>query len=107
MIPLVCVLLMSAVLALSLAAGINFFWRTGFSRALEPAGLVVAAVLAFWLSGVWEGSSRHSWGLLGPLLLLMLAGAWLALRMTRWIIRRHCEKGGGLTGAHAPHRHGT
>lgn len=77
-----------AALTLALACAVNFFWQTGFARALEPAALLTGAILIFWLSGLWDGASRHSWGVLWPVFLLFLALAWGGLRLACRLVRR-------------------
>lgn len=69
------------------AGAINFFWETGFRRALGYGCFFSGVFLLFWASGLWEGASRHSWGVLGPAFLLMLAGAWLALQLGLFLWR--------------------
>ena len=63
------------------AGAINFFWETGFRRAFGYGSFLSGIFLLFWASGLWEGASRHSWGVLGPAFLLMLVLGWLAVQL--------------------------
>lgn len=66
--------------AFAAAFAINFFWRVGAGRAFACAGILIGAFLLFWASGVWEGASRHSWGVLAPFFALLMAAVWLAYK---------------------------
>lgn len=78
--------------ACAVAGAINFFWETGFRRAFGYGAFLAGVFLLFWASGLWVGASRHSWGVLGPAFVLMLAGAWLVVRLAvrfwNWRTRR-------------------
>lgn len=74
--------------ACALAGAINFFWETGFRRAFGYGAFLAGVFLLFWASGLWVGASRHSWGVLGPAFVLMLAGAWLVVWLALWFRRR-------------------
>lgn len=82
--------------ACAAAGAINFFWETGFRRAFGYGAFLSGVFLLFWATGLWEGASRHSWGVLGPAFLLMLVLAWLAiqlgLRFWRWRERRRTSR---------------
>lgn len=65
---------------LGLSAAINYFWQTGLKRAAAYALFVIGVFLLFWASGLWIGASRHSWGVLVPVFILMIVGAALAVR---------------------------
>lgn len=82
-------LLMTAAAMLGLAAAINFFWQTGFKDALAYAALPVGIFLLFWLSGLWEDATPHSWGRLTPLFFIMLLVGWGAGRIVRniWLAK--------------------
>lgn len=72
---------------IGMACAINYFWRAGPWISLGCAAFVVCVFLVFWASGLWEGASRHSWGMLTPayfLIMLLCAAlvlaAWLLLK---------------------------
>lgn len=79
--------------ACALAGAINFFWETGFRRAFGYGAFLAGVFLLFWASGLWVGASRHSWGVLGPAFMLMLAGAWLVVRLALWFRHRRERRG--------------
>lgn len=90
------VVLMAAAGLVSVACAINFFWQTGYKRALVSSALFIGAFLLFWASGAWVGASRHSWGVLAPLLVLILGAIWLCVRflprLTEYILKKINEK---------------
>lgn len=76
--------LLVALAAITAAAyAINFFWRSGMRVAFGYAAIFVGVFLGFWASGLWENTEKHSWGVLFPVIPLMLAAAWLGARMGR------------------------
>lgn len=88
--PLVLALLaLWLAFAAAVAGAVNFFWETGFRRAFGYGVFLGGVFLLFWASGLWVGASRHSWGVLGPVFLLMLAGVWLAVRLGQRLWRAH------------------
>lgn len=72
--------MMAAASAIACACAINFFWQSGMRRAFAMSGVLVCVFILFWASGVWEGASRHSWGVLAPLFALLLGAVWLAAK---------------------------
>ena len=82
-------LAMAAVAAFSVASAINFFARTGFKRAMGYAAYVVCIFLLFWLSGLWVGASKHSWGVLAPLFLLFMACGWCLVSLCQRLWKKY------------------
>lgn len=80
------VLMMAFAAVIAAACAINFFWQTGCKRAFTLAGIFIGVFLLFWLSGLWEGASRHSWGVLAPLFALFLCAIWLLIHFLPDII---------------------
>lgn len=78
--------------ALGLAAAINFFLQTGFSRAFGYGLIAIAVFMLFAVSGLWEHSSRHDWGRLAPMFALMLCAAFVSIKFGRsiwsWWLKR-------------------
>lgn len=74
------VLMMACAGLFAAACAINFFWQIGYKRAFAYAGGAIAAFLLFWSSGIWEGASRHSWGVLAPTFALLIIGIWLGAK---------------------------
>lgn len=87
MLETLAILLMATAGTLGAACAINFFWQTGFRRAAGYAGFFVCIFLVFWASGLWEGASRHSWGVLTPVLALMIVGGWLGVKYAPKLLR--------------------
>lgn len=73
------VLMMAGAALVAAACAINFFWQLGYKRAFILSGLFIGVFLIFWLSGLWEGASRHSWGVLAPAFALILCSSWLVI----------------------------
>lgn len=94
MLEVLAIVLMAAAGIGAAAAAINFFWCTGWKKSLQWAGLFIGVALLFGLSGIWQGSSRHSWGIWTPIFALMLACAWLGIKYGHkiWQYWRQKEK---------------
>ena len=92
---LLAVLMMAVVGMVAAAFAINFFWQLGYRQAFTLATLFIGVFLLFWASGLWEGASRHSWGVLAPLFALFLCSLWLIIHFLPSImtfIRRKLRK---------------
>lgn len=92
MAPVLGVLLMACAGIIATACAINFFWQTGYRKAFFWAAFVVGIFLLFWVSGLWIGASRHSWGVLAPLFALMMGIAWLAVKFLPKIVEKALMK---------------
>lgn len=79
----------------AMACAINYFWRTGGVLALSIAAFVVVVFIVFWTSGLWVGASRHSWGILTPLFVLMIAAcaALVGAALWGWRFYRRKKRG--------------
>ena len=82
------VLMMACAGVLAAGCAINFFWRLGPKRSFAYGGFFVGVFLLFWASGLWEGASRHSWGVLAPIFALIMALVWLCARYMPVLIER-------------------
>lgn len=59
---------------IAITCAITFFWQIGPWSAMGYAAFMVAIFLVFWASGLWQNASRHSWGTLTPIFILMIGG---------------------------------
>lgn len=84
--------MMACAIIVGAACAINFFWQIGYKKAFFWAAFFVIMFLLFWVSGVWEGASRHSWGVLAPLFAFMLCLAWLAVKFGPQFIEKLFKK---------------
>lgn len=77
---------------IGISLAINFFWRTGLTKALTYAAFFIFVIIIFWASGLWQNTSRYSWGILTPIFVLIMFGAWIGIKFGRKIILKLQEK---------------
>lgn len=92
MVEFLALLVMSAVAVAGLAAGISFFAQIERRPALGWAAFLVGCFLLFWVLGLWEGAGMHAWGVLGIAFVLLLAGAYVLLKLARRFWRQRQER---------------
>ena len=92
MVEFLALLVMSAVAVAGLAAGISFFAQIERRPALGWAAFLVGCFLLFWELGLWEGAGMHAWGVLGIAFVLLLAGAYVLLKLARRFWRQRQER---------------
>lgn len=92
MVEFLALLVMSAVAVAALAAGISFFAQIERRQALGWAAFLVGCFLLFWALGLWEGAGMHAWGVLGIAFVLLLAGAYVLLKLARRFWRQRQER---------------
>ena len=92
MVEFLALLVMSAVAVAGLAAGISFFAQIERRPALGWAAFLVGCFLLFWVLGLWEGAGMHAWGVLGIAFVLLLAGAYVLLKVARRFWRKRQER---------------
>ena len=92
MVEFLALLVMSAVAVAGLAAGISFFAQIERRPALGWAAFLVGCFLLFWVLGLWEGAGMHAWGVLAIAFVLLLAGAYVLLKLARRFWRQRQER---------------
>ena len=92
MVEFLALLVMSAVAVAGLAAGISFFAQIERRPALGWAAFLVGCFLLFWVLGLWEGAGMHAWGVLGIAFVLLLAGAYVLLKLARRFWRQRQDR---------------
>ena len=95
MVEFLALLVMSAVAVAGLAAGISFLAQIERRPALGWAAFLVGCFLLFWVLGLWEGAGMHAWGVLGIAFVLLLAGAYVLLKLARRFWRQRQERRAG------------
>ena len=94
MIEFIAILAMGLVALAGLTCAARYFWRIDTKRALGYAAFALLVFCIFWLSGLWETESRHSWGSLTPIFFLIMAASGAVVL----IVRRLLLKSGVFVG---------
>lgn len=87
--PVFIILLMSAIAAFAIAGAIDYFMRIGYWRAYGIALFVIAVILAFCATGLWEDATRYSWGALTPIFAILLLAGWCLVLIVRRALRNY------------------
>lgn len=86
MIEFIAILAMGLVALAGLTRAASYFWRIDTKRALGYSAFVLLVFCIFWLSGLWETESRHSWGSLTPIFFLIIVCVGAAVLIVRRVL---------------------
>lgn len=73
---------------IGIACAVHYFWRLDIRRSLGYAAFAILVFCLFLLSGLWEENSRHSWGSLATIFVLIIVAAGAGVLFIRRILRK-------------------